>query len=254
MIPRIISLRPFISLTIAAAVGVCIFYIQAKNTQIRENNNQYVLFQERNALETITKLPVPLDYNPQSTLELMYRKVRIEGRFLPDHEIYLENRVAENARQSKQKKANGFHIMMPFQLTTGEIVWVNRGWVARDPLNRQAIPSVTTSSTNQIINGYINLTRKDIFSMPNEKPHIVSNKIVALNFYLHDDQKELPSRSVYPFLITQAGMGDDQLIRPEIGYFYMPDHTFDLNAWWVTLFTAIGFWLISGIIQLRKKP
>lgn len=235
-------------------IGVCLFYIHAKKEQIQENNTRYALFQERNALETLTKLPSPIDYKPQATLDLLYRKVKLEGHFLPDHEIYLENRVAENERQLKQRNSNGFHIIVPFQLKSGEIVWVNRGWVARDPVNRQVIPDAPFTTANQTIEGYINASRKDIFAMPSEKPRRVGNKIVALNFYLHDDQRELPNRNVYPFVISQTGGGGDGLIRPEQGFFYVPDYSFDLNTWWVTLFTALTFWLISGIVQMRRKP
>jgi len=251
MIPRIISLRPYVSLATAVAIGVCIFFINAKNNQIQANMDKFALFQEHNPLSTLNKLPFPIDYTPGSSKELLYRRVELQGRFLPDHEVYLENRVAEIA--GNIKKINGFQIMMPFLLDAGQIIWVNRGWIVRDPINRQHIPSVNSSDQAQTIKGYISLGRKDIFEMPNEKPHIVNGKVVALNFYLHDDQKELPNRNVYPFLIIQTGEGEDGLARPGEGFYYTPDYSFDLRAWWISLLVAIGFWLISSLVALRKE-
>ena len=251
MIPRIISLRPYVSLATAVAIGICIFFINAKNNQIRTNADKFALFQERNPLPTLNKLPFPIDYTPESSKELIYRKVELQGRFLPDHEIYLENRIAEVAGNTK--KINGFHIMMPFLLDAGQIVWVKRGWIARDPINRQNVPSVKSSDQPQTIQGYISLGRKDIFEMPNEKPHIVNGKVVALNFYLHDDKKELPNREVYPFIIIQSGNGEDNLARPNEGFYYTSDYSFDLRAWWISLCIAIGFWLISSMVVMRKE-
>lgn len=251
MIPRIISLRPYVSLATAVAIGVCIFFIYAKNNQIQANLDKFALFQERNPLPTLNKLPFPIDYSPEASHALRFRKVELQGRFLPDHEVYLENRIAEVAGNTK--KINGFHIMMPFLLDSGQIVWVNRGWIARDPINRQNIPNVKSSNQVQMIHGYISLGRKDIFSMPNDDSHIINGKVVALNFYLHDDKKELPNRQVYPFIITQTGEGEDGLARPNEGFYYTSDYSFDLRAWWISLFVAISFWLISSIVVLRKE-
>jgi cytochrome oxidase assembly protein ShyY1 len=195
-------------------------------------------------------LPFPIDYSPESSQALRFRRVELQGHFLPDHEVYLENRVAEIA--SNTKKINGFQIMMPFLIDSGQVVWVNRGWIARDPINRQNIPNVKSNDRPQTIRGYISLGRKDIFAMPNDKPHIVNGKVVALNFYLHDDRKELPTREVYPFMITQTGDSEDGLARPGEGFYYTSDYSFDLRAWWISLLVAISFWLISSLVALRK--
>ena len=254
MIPRIISTRPFISLATALAVGVCIFFIHTKEVQIKEGEFKAQQFAERNALPILTTLPLPIDYKAGFTENWLYRKVNLEGEFLPDHEVYLENRISGDIPKPNSKKFSGFHIMMPFLLSSGQIVWVNRGWVKRDSINRQNIPEVPSAPGKQVITGYISLGQKSIFEMPSESPHIINGHVVALNFYLHDDKKDLPNRNVYPFLITQTGKGLDSLIRPEEGFYYTPSYTFDLKTWWFTLIIAVSFWLISGLVQMRGKP
>ena len=254
MIPRINSCRPLVSLVTLIAVGVCLFFIHAKQNQISLDEFNREKFKERNGQEILTQLPLPIAYSPEFSEKWQYRRVHLQGSFLPEHEVYLENRTSEDAPKPISKKTSGFHIMMPFLLDSGEIVWVNRGWIKRDLVDRQNIPVVKTNSGKQVLNGYISIARKDIFEMPDEKPHIINGHVVALNFYLHDDKKELPNRNVYPFLITQTGGSSDGLIRPEEGFYYTPDYSFDLKTWWFTLLITIGFWLVSGIIKLRETP
>lgn len=253
MIPRIISTRPFITLATALVVGVCLFFIQAKESQIKTGKLKLNSFNERNAQSVLTALPLPILYTDEFTQKWQYRRVLLEGEFLPEHEIYLENRVAEDIPKPNSKKTSGFHIMMPFQLSSGQIIWVNRGWVKRDSVNRQIIPKVPPAAGKQMISGFISLGQKNIFEMPSESPHMIDGHVVALNFYLHDDKKDLPNRNVFPFLITQTGAGSDSLIRPEDGFFYTPSYEFDLQTWWFTLLIAIGFWAISSIVKIRSE-
>jgi surfeit locus 1 family protein len=254
MIPRIISSRPLISLITALALGVCVFFIVTKEGQIQTDQANAIKFKERNNQVPLSQLPFPIDYSVQATENLLYRKVNLEGSFLPDHVIYLENRVAETIPKPNTKKISGFHIIMPFLLDSGKIVWVNRGWIKRDPINRQNIPDVQSIPGKQILQGYISVGKKNIFEMPDEKPHIINGHVVALNFYLHDDKKDLPNRNVYPFIIIQTSENADGLARPEADFYYAPDYSFDLRTWWFTLMIAIGFWFISGITLLWSKP
>lgn len=252
MIPRIISSRPFITLATVLVVGVCLFFIQTKESQIKLGQLRLNNFNERNGEAVLTALPLPILYTEEFNKKWQYRKVLLEGEFLPTHEIYLENRVAEDIPKPNSRKTSGFHIMMPFLLTSGQIVWVNRGWIKRDSVNRQKIPEIKTAPGKQMISGFISIGQKDIFEMPSESPRIIDGHIVALNFYLHDDKNELPNRQVYPFTITQTGVGSDELIRPEDGFLYTPNYEFDLKTWWFTLLIAIAFWVISGIAKIRS--
>jgi len=253
MILRIVTSRPVISLTAAIVAGLCLFIIITKENQIKEDEEKRVLFKTRNTLDALTVLPFPINYTPKATFDLLYRRVELEGDFLVGHEIYLDNRVAEDNSIASSKKRPGYHIMMPFLLKTGQIIWVNRGWVLRDPANRRNIPTIKLPSEHQKLYGYIEASRKDIFEMPTERPRIVNGHVVALNFYLHDDKKVLPNRNVYPYLIIQTGQGSDGLIRPDEGYLFLNDYTFELRTWWFTLIIAIGFWFVNGLISLNRK-
>jgi surfeit locus 1 family protein len=59
-----------------------------------------------------------------SAPDLLFRRVRAEGRFLPEGQIFIDNRIHGGRA--------GYHVMTPFRIGgSGAIVLVNRGWVAR---------------------------------------------------------------------------------------------------------------------------
>ena len=237
----------------AIVVGICIFFIKTKHEHIKTEREQISVFTSQNALPVIDNLSLSADFEANSISSLVYRRVALEGRYLAGHDIYLENRVAEDNAKPVSKKMPDFHIMTPFQLRSGAIVWINRDWIGRDSRNRNNIPHITQPDGDQKIHGYISQTKQEIFEMPKDHAHIIDGHVVALNFYLHDDQKGLPSRNVYPFIVMQTGGNIDGLVRPREGYLYQTDYSFELRTWWFTLAIAIGFWLISGIILVRRK-
>lgn len=64
---------------------------------------------------------------------MLYRKVKLKGKLLNDHEMYLYGGSIEFKGQ------NGYYILTPLRLESGQIVIVNRGWVPdslKDPNKR----------------------------------------------------------------------------------------------------------------------
>lgn len=89
------------------------------------------LIAERNA--ALAAAPVPLPQTLDEARALEFHPVRAEGEFLNEHELYL-NAQAFNGDQ-------GFHILTPFRLTDGTIVFIDRGFVPtarKDPATRTA--------------------------------------------------------------------------------------------------------------------
>jgi surfeit locus 1 family protein len=67
--------------------------------------------------------------------DLLYRKVRLRGRWLAEGTIYLDNRQM-HARP-------GFIVVTPLQWDAGAVL-VQRGWVARDNDERTRLPPLAT--------------------------------------------------------------------------------------------------------------
>ena len=75
---------------------------------------------------------------PTDTQALVHRAVVLQGRWLPQHTVYLDNRQMQGRP--------GFFVLTPLQLAapnTG-VVLVQRGWAPRNFQDRSALPPVDT--------------------------------------------------------------------------------------------------------------
>ena len=75
---------------------------------------------------------------PADTQALVHRAVVLQGRWLPQHTVYLDNRQMQGRP--------GFFVLTPLQLAapnTG-VVLVQRGWAPRNFQDRSALPPVDT--------------------------------------------------------------------------------------------------------------
>ena len=68
---------------------------------------------------------------PADAAAQLHRSVRLQGRWLAAHTIYLENR--------QMNGQPGFYAVTPLQLDDGSAVLVQRGWVPRDLLDRTRV-------------------------------------------------------------------------------------------------------------------
>lgn len=61
----------------------------------------------------------------------LYRRLRLAGRFEPDYQVFLDNRL--------HRGRAGYHVVVPLRLQgTGESVLVNRGWLPAEADRRHA--------------------------------------------------------------------------------------------------------------------
>jgi surfeit locus 1 family protein len=82
------------------------------------------------------------------TGDLLYRRVNLTGLWLADATVFLDNRTM-NGRV-------GFVVVTPLKLApTGQVVLVQRGWVARNFADRQALPNVANPSSVVQIKGMV---------------------------------------------------------------------------------------------------
>ena len=78
-----------------------------------------------------------------------FRRVQLEGVWVPEHTVFLENRQM-NARV-------GFEVLTPLRLAgaAGDAVMVLRGWVPRDLLDRTLLPTIATPPGSVSVEGRI---------------------------------------------------------------------------------------------------
>jgi surfeit locus 1 family protein len=74
-----------------------------------------------------------------------HRRVRLEGRWLPAHVVFLDNRQMHGRV--------GFVVLMPLQLDDGTAVVVQRGWQPRDFLQRSRVALPPTPAGEVRVHG-----------------------------------------------------------------------------------------------------
>jgi len=113
--------EPRIVPTLAAAVMLALLLSLGRWQVMRgaEKEERQALFEMR------LKAPAfKLPGLPGEADSLLYRRVEARGRYLADHQVFIDNRLHEGRA--------GFHIVTPLKLDgSAATVLVNRGWVAR---------------------------------------------------------------------------------------------------------------------------
>ncbi len=99
---------------------------------------------------------VPLEDLPRDPQALTYRRVLLAGEFLPGRDFLLDNRIREGRY--------GVEVIAPLRLAGGELVLVNRGWLAADPY-RQSLPEVTPIPGPQLLSGYVYVPPGESFTI-----------------------------------------------------------------------------------------
>jgi surfeit locus 1 family protein len=80
--------------------------------------------------------PGQLARTPAQLDEQVHRRVRLEGRWLSERSIYLDNR--------QMFGRPGFYVVTPLLLAEGDAVLVQRGWLPRNALDRSQLAPVKT--------------------------------------------------------------------------------------------------------------
>ena len=82
-----------------------------------------------------------------SLWQSIHRPVQLQGQWLPDSTVYLDNR--------SHLGQPGFWVMTPLRWAPGQVVWVQRGWVQRDRVDALKAPVIETPSGLVTVNGRV---------------------------------------------------------------------------------------------------
>lgn len=91
----------------------------------------------RGRLPAVDGAALATKLTPEQQGELVHRRISLTGEWLPEHTIYLDNRVMD--------QRTGFYVLTPLRLAgSGTVVLVQRGWAPRNFQDRLALPPVVT--------------------------------------------------------------------------------------------------------------
>jgi surfeit locus 1 family protein len=249
---------PLIATLIAVAIGISLGNWQTGRAR------EKIALEQRLASRQLQP-PVLLDDAaalawPVEAIE--FRQVRAQGRFLADWPVYLDNRPHDG-------KA-GFYLLMPFQLThSRRVVWVARGWLARDALDRTQEPAYATPLGETTIAGLAVASPGHVLQLGAAspvRPHAMLQNadLAALNQALQ--------RPAFAFFVEQTDAGGaiataagraaprivapaDGLVRdwpkPSLG---VDKHRGYALQWYGLALTAFLFFIVSGFRRSAARP
>lgn len=86
--------------------------------------------------------------SPDGRAGLLYRPVLLQGRWIAEHTVYLDNRQMQGRA--------GFYVVTPLALKSSKVVvLVQRGWVPRSFTDREKLPEVTTTDQEVVIRAHL---------------------------------------------------------------------------------------------------
>lgn len=132
----------------------------------------------------------------------VHRRITLQGRWLPAHTVYLENR--------QMIGRPGFYVVTPLQLPDGSAVPVQRGWVPRDLMDRTRVVAPPPPAGDVQVLGHIALGPARLFDFAG-----AASGAIRQNLDLDAFAREtgLPLR---PLSVVQAdgtGAASDGLLR-----------------------------------------
>jgi len=135
---------------------------------------------------------------------LLYRPVVLQGQWLPAHSIYLDNRQMQGRP--------GFYVFTPLQLGSGQAVLVQRGWIARNFQDRQALQAVQTPAGPVTVQGWLAGPPARLYELGDAQasdtqyPQIRQN----LDLVAFAQASGLP---LWPLTVVQTGAASEGLLR-----------------------------------------
>jgi cytochrome oxidase assembly protein ShyY1 len=193
---------------------------------------------------------------PWTLEQVSQRRMTARGQYLPEAAVWLDNRPRPVPPVGSNTAQSGFYLMMPMKLAgSGEILWVNRGWVPRNNENRETLPPVKTPIGVIAVEGIVFAHPGKVYELGNGKanPEMGSQRIEQ-NFDLEREVK-LHQWTQAPFILREVESGlDDGLLREWAPLTSGVDRHYAYAFQWFALATAgFLFWLVNGLLQYKRQ-
>lgn len=172
----------------------------------------------------------------------VHRAVVLQGRWLPEHTVYLENRQM-NGRV-------GFFAVTPLLLDDGSAVVVQRGWFARDLLDRLRIVAPPVPPGLQRIQGRMALTPSRLFEFESTGSGPIRQNLDVVRF------SQETGLNLRPLTVVQEdtpGDATDGLQRawPQPARGVEKHHGYAFQ-WFALSTLSAGLWLWFQVIKPRR--
>ena len=134
----------------------------------------------------------------------LHRRVVLQGNWLTDKTVYLDNRVHQGQ--------SGFWVLTPLRWTQGQVIWVQRGWVVRDPVHSDKAAAVDAPQGDIVINGRISGPLSHMDELKQLAPRVTASGLrIQANLDMHQMQDMAPDK--VSAVVVQTDSDSDGLRR-----------------------------------------
>ena len=194
--------------TVVGALGVCLgialgFWQLERAAQ--KTRAQAALQAQSNAAPLDARaVQERLSIHSDVPAEWMHRPIVMQGQWLPDHTVYLDNRQMQGRP--------GFFVLTPLQLDGGHVVLVQRGWIARNFQDRLALQSIETPAGVVSVQGQLAASPARLYALGDADapdaahPHIRQNLDVSA-------LAQATGLPLWPVMVVQTGPASEGLLR-----------------------------------------
>lgn len=169
-----------------------------------------------------------------------WKQVRFSGQYLAADRVLIRNRPLD--------KTYGYEVVVPFRTSTGDIVFVDRGWIpngktAVGPDSVPPTPSGTVEVTGWLRAGEPDLKRAE-----------VPGQAASINIALLRELSHHPeARNAYVLRRAESGSGVPQSIpsdlpKPDTGSYAWINFSYALQ-WWGGAIAVLAFF----VVRLRRE-
>lgn len=132
--------------------------------------------------------------------DALHRRIQLRGRWLDQHTVFLDNRQMD-ARQ-------GLYVLTPLALEDGAtVLLVQRGWVARNFLERSSLPAIQTPAGMVSIEGRMAPPPGKLYELGT-----ASAGLIRQNLDLTEYARET-GLALMPLTVQQTDVAGDGLLR-----------------------------------------
>lgn len=176
----------------------------------------------------------------------VHRRVRLTGRWLAQHTVWLDNRPMDGR--------TGFFVVTPLQLAgRPEAILVQRGWAPRHQSNPAQLPPVLTAEAEVEVTGRLAATPSRLYDLGASARGPIRQNLDVAGFSVETGLRLLPLTVVQ----TEADSRDDGLLRhwaaPEFG---LQKHYGYAFQWFALCALILGLYVWFQLLRprLRKQP
>ncbi len=179
------------------AVGVTLALGRWQLSRAAEKEAWQARVQSRAALpaldaQALTALPDPATE--------LHRRLRLRGHWLAQHTVFLDNRQMNNKP--------GFYVLTPMQLEgSAGVVLVQRGWVARNFIDRSGLPAVQSPPGVLEIEGRVAAAPSRLYQFDGAETGVIRQNLDLAAF-----SAEL-GRPLLAVSVQQTGPASEGLLR-----------------------------------------